>query len=100
VINKFTFYLIWTRLVKFLHEKYGFNVLAFEGDFYGLNEGWQNIQKVKSQTDPFIRQNVLHLWSNCENCYELFYNYIPSSFQTANPLQLSGFACFPELLIR
>src|SRR5687768_5674509 len=27
-----------TRLVKYLHEKKGFNVLAFEGEFFALNQ--------------------------------------------------------------
>src|SRR5262245_61862370 len=30
-------YLAKTRLVKYLHEKKGFNVLAVESDFYALN---------------------------------------------------------------
>src|SRR5689334_22673852 len=32
-------FLAKTRIVKYLHEKKGFNVLAFESDFFGLNYG-------------------------------------------------------------
>ena len=30
-------FLAKTRLIKYLHEKKGFNVLAFESDFFGIN---------------------------------------------------------------
>ena len=46
-----------TRLVKYLHEQKGFNVLAFESDFYGLTAGWDQLVK---QPD-----SIRHL------CYEL-----------------------------
>lgn len=32
-----------TRLVKYLHERKGFTVLAFESDFYGLTTGWDKL---------------------------------------------------------
>src|SRR5215212_8009568 len=35
-----TSFLAKTRLIKFLHEKKGFNVLAFESDFFALTDGW------------------------------------------------------------
>lgn len=31
-------FLAKTRLIKYLHEQKGFNVLAFESDFFALNE--------------------------------------------------------------
>jgi erythromycin esterase len=38
-------FLAKTRLIKYLHEKKGFNVLAFEPDFLGLNDGWDKLPK-------------------------------------------------------
>ena len=38
-------FLAKTRLIKYLHEEKGFNVLAFEADFFGLNEGWSQLPK-------------------------------------------------------
>ena len=38
-------FLAKTRLIQYLHEKKGFNVLAFESDFFGLNYGWDQIKK-------------------------------------------------------
>ena len=40
-------FLAKTRLIKYLHEKKGFNVLAFESDFFGLNYGWNDLNKSK-----------------------------------------------------
>src|SRR5580658_569506 len=38
-------YLAKTRLIKYLHEKMGFNVLVFESDFFALNLGWERLTK-------------------------------------------------------
>jgi erythromycin esterase len=83
-------FLAKTRLIKYLHEKKGFNVLAFEGDFFGLNLGWDRLPKEEPLIDSFIRGNVYPIWTACHTCQELFYSYIPNSFRTGNPLHLSG----------
>lgn len=51
-------FLAKTRLIKYLHEKKSFNVLAFESDFFGLNEGWNKLDKSKSSIESFIRDNI------------------------------------------
>lgn len=84
-------FLAKTRLIKYLHEKKGFNILAFESDFFGLNYGWENLNKQKIQIDTFIRKNIFPIWTNCNTCGNLFYNYIPSTYQTANPIIVTGF---------
>jgi len=84
-------FLAKTRLIKYLHEKKGFNVLAFESDFFALNEGWDHLQKQKSDIDDFIRQNIFSIWTNCKQCENLFYNYASGSFATKNPITISGF---------
>ncbi len=84
-------FLAKTRLIKYLHEKKGFNVLAFESDFLGLNEGWDKLNKTKPAIELFLRENVYPVWTRCNTCNNLFYDYIPESFKTVNPLQLTGF---------
>ena len=84
-------FLAKTRLIKYLHEKNGFNVLAFESDFFGLNFGFDKLEKSKSNIDTFIKKNIFPVWTYCNTCQNLFYNYIPSTYQTDNPLLLSGF---------
>jgi erythromycin esterase-like protein len=88
-----TTFLAKSRLVKYLHEKKGFNVLAFESDFYALNEGWDKLPKTKKDIDSFMYKNPFPLWSYCNTCSNLFYDYVAKTFETINPLQVSGFDC-------
>ncbi len=80
-----------TRLIKYLHEKKGFNVLAFESDFFALNYGWDNLIKNEHEIDTFLRKNIFPIWTSCDACQELFYNVIPKSYQTKNPIIVTGF---------
>ena len=85
-------FLAKTRLIKYLHEKKGFNVLAFESDFVALNEGWDRLpKKDKKSLDSFAMQNIFPIWTYCDACAELLYNYIPATHAANNPLILSGF---------
>lgn len=88
-----TTFLAKSRLVKYLHEKKGFNVLAFESDFYALNEGWDKLSKTKIGIDSFMYKNPFEIWGYCNTCSNLFYTYIAKTFETATPLQISGFDC-------
>ncbi|RZL13977.1 MAG: hypothetical protein EOO62_06690 [Hymenobacter sp.] len=80
-----------TRLVKYLHERKGFTVLAFESDFYGLTSGWDQLAKQPDSIQHFLQRNVLPLWTRSADCRYLFAQYIPHSFQTGSPLQVTGF---------
>jgi erythromycin esterase-like protein len=84
-------FLAKTRMIKYLHEKKGFNVLAFESDFFGLNFGWDHISKSRSQLDTFLLTNIFPIWTLCDACDNLLYQYVPQTFSTSNPLQISGF---------
>ena len=84
-------FLAKTRLIKYLHEKKGFNVVAFESDFFGLNYGWDNLSKNKNEIDSFLKKNIFSLWTLCDGCQDLFYNTIPNSYQTKNPISMTGF---------
>jgi len=84
-------YLAKTRLVKYLHEKKGFNVLAVESDFYALNLGWGALPKDSANIAHFLTYNIWPIWTGCEECFSLFRQYVPATFQTAAPLQVTGF---------
>jgi erythromycin esterase len=86
-------FLAKTRLVKYLHERKGFNVLAFEGDFFALNEGWDNLVKIQPEIRRFIFNDLFGVWTMCDACSNLFYDYIPGTYQTKQPLMVSGFDC-------
>ena len=84
-------FLAKTGLIKYLHEKKGFTVLAFESDFFGLNEGWDRLAKNQPGMDEFVRQNFFPIWTYCDACADLLYNYIPATQLTASPIIVSGF---------
>ena len=84
-------FLAKTRLIKYLHEKKGFNVLAFEGDFFGLNDGWDNLGKTKPEIESFFLKNIYSIWTACNTCKNLFFQYLPGSLATPQPIIITGF---------
>jgi len=84
-------FLAKTRLIKYLHEKKGFNVLAFESDFYALNNGWDSLKKDKDLIGSFLKKNIFSVWTACKQCENLFYSYIPNSTASNKPLIITGF---------
>lgn len=82
-------FLAKTRLIKYLHEKKGFNILAFESDFYALTTGWN--QTPKDSIYYFLKKNIYSLWTSSDACHYLFKEYIPATLQTSQPLTVSGF---------
>lgn len=84
-------FLAKTRIIKYLHEVKGFDVLAFESDFFALNEGWNNTLKSSPALDSFLRHNIFPVWTECAACADLFYTYLPATQATTHPLVVSGF---------
>ncbi len=84
-------FLAKTRLIKYLHEKKGFNVLAFESDFFALNYGWDRTSKNSPVIDSFILKNIFSVWTTCDACNSLLFKYIPATYTTASPLIITGF---------
>ncbi|OQP61148.1 hypothetical protein A3860_05365 [Niastella vici] len=84
-------YLAKTRLVKYLHEKKGFTVLAIESDFFALNRGWDLLPKDSASVVKYLLNNIFTVWTGCDACFPLFRQYLPGTFQTASPIQIAGF---------
>jgi erythromycin esterase len=84
-------FLAKTRIIKYLHEQKGFDVLAFESDFFGLNYGWEQVKKENGNLDSFFRKNIYPLWTYCDACAPLLSKYIPATLKTAHPLEVTGF---------
>lgn len=75
-----------TRLVKFLHEELGYNVLAFEFGFYGH---WKINQKIESGED--VKTTTRYAgWSSSKDAYPV-YKYIGETKRSNTPLILAGF---------
>ncbi|WP_345949322.1 erythromycin esterase family protein [Mucilaginibacter sp. PAMB04274] len=81
-----------SRVVKYLHDKKGFNVLLFENDFYSLNQGWDSLSKDRNSIKTFFYSNLYPMWSKTEECADLLYDYLPETFKgNGPPLKISGF---------
>jgi erythromycin esterase-like protein len=83
-------FLAKTRLIKYLHEQKGFNVLVFEADFFGLNAGYPSISNHQDQVAGFLRHNIFPIWTICDACQDLFSSYLPGQSQKEHPLTIAG----------
>jgi erythromycin esterase len=79
-----------TRLVKFLHQEMGYEVLAFESGFYDTYKAWQDIQ-IGKPAQTAARKSIYGLWITAET--EELFKYIDSQKNTARPLILAGIDC-------
>lgn len=77
------------RLVKFLHEELGFDVLAFESGLYDCNKAWQLIEQGEN-ADTAASKSVFGIWSMSEQVKPLF-QYLEAEKRSQNPLVLTGF---------
>jgi erythromycin esterase len=82
-------FLAKVRLVKFLHEEMGFDVVAFESGFYDCNKAWEMIQSGGNTKQEF-QDSVFSIWSQSSQVQPLI-SYIDRLVKTKNPLILSGF---------
>jgi erythromycin esterase len=84
-------FLAKTRLIQYLHEKKGFNVLAFESDFFGMNYDWPLVKQGLMTVEEYAQKDISPIWSYCNTCYPLLKTYVPHALTTSHPLELAGF---------
>ncbi|GMQ29255.1 erythromycin esterase family protein [Algoriphagus confluentis] len=82
-------FLAKTKIIKYLHEKMGFNVLVFESNFLGLNQSLANQTDLRFSTREDYRDFIFKIWTNCMECTELF-SYLDSIRSSSNPIHISG----------
>ena len=80
-----------TRLIKFLHQEMGFDVLAFESGLYDCSKAWQFLQRGMNPVQA-VRWGVHGIWSRSHQVQPLI-AYLGEKATTAWPLELSGFDC-------
>jgi len=80
------------RLIKFLHQELGFNVIAFESSIYECFAAYRKIDYLNAT--ELMQHSVFAVWHAWE-VRELF-AYIRSCRHTDNPLILSGFDIQPS----
>lgn len=77
------------RLVKYLHQKKGFDVLLFEADLYAI------MYAVATSTDPhqiinLAKENIYTCWTESQVSQDLW-NYYIAQLESNNPIHLGGF---------
>jgi len=77
------------KLIKYLHQEMGFEVLAFESDFYGCHKAWSMMQQGHDVKDAFAK-GIIDIWSVLEELNPL-YDYFAHAIDHERPLMLAGF---------
>jgi erythromycin esterase len=78
---------IRVRLIKYLHQEHGFNVVAFESSLYDC---YFTNKSILSMNNINVLKNALYPFWNTTDLVELV-NYMKQSYSTNNPIHLAGF---------
>ncbi|MFL5329811.1 MAG: alpha/beta fold hydrolase [Gemmataceae bacterium] len=81
-----------TRLIKYLHQKCGFDVLAFESGLYDCRKAWELLREGKMPAHDAISQGVFGIWTNAQELQPMF-QYIGDQARQPRPLEICGFDC-------
>ena len=84
-----TTFTVKTRLVRFLHERLGYDVLAFESGFY---ECWKAQQRIDAGEDAAtaFRGAVFKVWTASRQVQPLIDDFAKAA-RSPHPLELTGF---------
>jgi erythromycin esterase len=78
-----------TRLIRFLHQEMGFDVLAFESSMYNCAAGDRMLQ-TGSDALTAVQACAYRIWSAAQEIVPLA-EYLSGAAQTPRPLHLAGF---------
>jgi erythromycin esterase-like protein/thiol-disulfide isomerase/thioredoxin len=81
-----------TRLIKFLHQKCGFDVLAFESGLYDCRKAWELLRAGEMPPRQALAQGVFGIWMGSEQMQPLA-EYLGKQAKSARPLEVCGFDC-------
>ncbi|WP_343746698.1 erythromycin esterase family protein [Chitinophaga sp.] len=84
-----TTFLAKTRLIKFLHEKMGFEVLAFESGLYDCARIWDNTVK-GGQFSKEVIGSLFFMYATSKQMQPL-HDYIQANVKSRTPLVVTGF---------
>ncbi|HUU28566.1 MAG TPA: erythromycin esterase family protein [archaeon] len=80
-----------SRLVRFLHQEMGFDVVAFESGLYEMWKVWQLIQAGHDPGDA-MRQGLFGTWSYAAD-FQPLARYLGQQAVGPHPLEVSGVDC-------
>lgn len=79
------------KLIKYLHQELGFDLLVFESGFYDCKKAWQKIEEGERVRDA-MGKSIFPLWSTTKD-FKPLANYLEVTQNSENPLKLYGFDC-------
>lgn len=82
-------FLAKSRIVRFLHERMGFDVLAWESGLHAVPRAWQQVRAGAPAHEPMGR-GVFGVWSRLAELDPLE-DYIEARARTDRPLEITGF---------
>ena len=77
------------KLIKYLHQEMGFDILAFESDFYEGQRTWSMIEEGHDVKNS-LGKSIFPVWSTLEELNPL-YSYVENKLDTDRPLMVTGF---------
>ena len=84
-----TTFLAKTRVLKYLHERHGFDVLAFESGIYDLYEAQKRVE-AGARPSEIVNQAIFPLWATSDQLKPLR-SYLDARAAGGNPIVLAGF---------
>jgi erythromycin esterase len=81
-----------TRLIKFLHQKCGFDLLAFESGLYDCRKAWELLREGKMSHRDAISHGVFDIWVSSQEVQPLI-EYVGQQANGKHPLEICGFDC-------
>lgn len=82
-------FLARTRLIRFLHEKMDFDVLAFESGFYDVTRIWENT-KNGGQLQTEVKGSLFYMYATSKQTQPLF-AWLQSILPSNDPVTVTGF---------
>jgi erythromycin esterase len=83
-----TTFLAKARLVAFLHQEMGFDVLAWESGLWDVAQAWRQVQAGEEVLEASKRA-IYPLWTRSEQVLPTI-DYVASTVGTARPLEMAG----------
>ena len=83
-----TTFLAKTRLIRFLHEKMGFDVLAFESGLYDCAKAWDRLAGGE-EASVAVPRGVFRIWSISREVQPVI-EYLGKRVKSERPLELAG----------
>lgn len=87
-------FLAKTRIIEFLHQQMGFDVLVFESGLYDCRKAWSLLQHGEDAKTAAGRC-LFDVWSNSQEVQPLLH-YLGTASRTDRPLELAGFDMQPS----